>query len=846
MSNKSTRIILVSCLQIAIGALTGLYLLPVGWAQSSNNTCSNPVSKPTMAKPDDDSLRDNPAGRASWFLAGRKPSTLGLAGGAIPPPTARKLLQAYQQAGLLPGRPGLAGGPVMWQPVGPTPQKSLYWGNVSGRVTALAVDNRNNNLYVGTAFGGLWKTTDYLATSPQFLPIGDTSWPSLAVGSIAIDTEGSPSQPPAIYVGTGEANDSLDSYYGVGILKSTDGGLTWALTTGTGGLTPLSSTAQYNYDGPFVGASVSKILIDPADRQHLLAAVSNSPLGIGRSPLIAIYQSPDAGKTWQKTTAKGVSTYNTTDLVYEPGQKVFYSAIEGLGVFRLKQGSIQWESTSSVFGSTPATEQNFYRASLSVRSAGGNSEVYALVSSGYYADKDPRNYNLSTPGAHDTGMAKSIDGGLSWTPIAAPAELFGSGQGFYDQWIVSPSEATGIVAGGIDIWSSSGSSGAAWSNVSQAYDWAGGLAHPEHHIHPDQHAVVAIDATHWIVGNDGGIWSTDNGGTTWTDLNTNISSIQLMSVTPLSGSPTGFIAGSQDNGTTRLGIAGQPWLTTLTGDGGYTNANPTKPLQYFTERFNVSLCRSDDSGVTWTTVVDDGTVTGDSPFYVPYRLIRGSKDQIILGTQVLWRGDAMPATPGSTWQVISGILAPNGFVQGIASAPASPRIVYVSTSDSLIYVNTNVNSSNAALHWSSIRKPNLPSDRSFSAIAVSPTDSKVAYLAIQGFGVGHLFRTDNMGQSWLDITPTVIMDGAKVQIDTPVNSVLVDPIHPSNVYIATDTGVFATTDRGASWSPHGVGLPRTAILELKMSDDRRIIAATHGRGAWVISPLVPSGARPRQ
>jgi photosystem II stability/assembly factor-like uncharacterized protein len=355
-----------------------------------------------------------------------------------------------------------------------------------------------------------------------------------------------------------------------------------------------------------------------------------------------------------------------------------------------------------------------------------------------------------------------------------------------------------------------------------------------------------LDATHWIVGNDGGIWLTGDAGATWTDLNTNISSIQLTSVTPLLGSPIGFIAGSQDNGTTRSGAAGQPWLTTLTGDGGFTSGNPRKPLQYFTERFNVSLCRSDNSGQTWTTVVDDGTIKGDSPFYVPYRLIYGAKDQILLGTQVLWRGDAMPATPGSNWHAISGVLSPNGFVQGIASAPSSTQIVYVSTSDSLIYVNTNVNAPNAALRWFSIKRPNLPSDRSFSAIAVSPVDSKVAYLAIQGFGTGHLFRTDNMGKSWLDVTPTVLMDGAKVQIDTPVNSVLIDPAHPSNVYIATDTGVFVTTDRGTTWSPHGTGLPRTAIVELKMSEDRRIIAATHGRGAWVIAPLSSAGSRPHR
>jgi len=87
------------------------------------------------------------------------------------------------------------------------------------------------------------------------------------------------------------------------------------------------------------------------------------------------------------------------------------------------------------------------------------------------------------------------------------------------------------------------------------------------------------------------------------------------------------------------------------------------------------------------------------------------------------------------------------------------------------------------------------------------------------------------------VTPPAIIDGRRVQIDTPVNSILIDPKFPSSVYIATDIGVFVTTDRGASWQPHGASLPRTAVLDLKMSADRKILAATHGRGAWVIKPL---------
>jgi hypothetical protein len=835
--NVSTRSV-----SARISAALALLALAITGAWADDGTCANPVSRPSGRGTTQESLKDNPAARAGWFLNGRRPSGPGLAGGGAPESAARKLLRSFQQFNQMPRR-GLAAAPASWVPLGPTPQVSLYWGNVSGRVTSLAVDGRDQQhvLYVGTAFGGLWKTEDFTSPSPHFLPLGDTNWPSLAVGSIALDTGRSAGQPPIIYVGTGEANESLDSYYGVGILKSSDGGNSWSLTTGTGGLVALSSSAQYALDGPFVGAAVSKILVDPADPNHIMVSVSSSFLGEGRSPKTAIYESPNAGDSWHPMTVAGKAVYNTVDLVYEPVQAAFYAAVQGLGLYRLGAGESQWKATASPFGSTPVDGTNFDRASLATRAGSGKGNIYAVVSAGYFAKNDPRNYYLSKPNASATGIVQSSDGGSTWTPVSAPTELFGDGQGdgqgFYDQWIAAPSQGDSILVGGIDIWRSATLSGLSWTNLSRAYEWADGRLHPNLHIHPDQHAVVVLDDAHWIVGNDGGVWRTEDGGTSWIDLNTDISSIQLMSVTSLRAPANGYLGGSQDNGTALVGAIGQPWTTTLTGDGGFTQGNPTQPLEYFTERFNVSLCRSDDSGQQWKTVVDSNAITDDAPFYVPYQLLRPDHDEIALGTRRVWLGDAVPTSAGAGWRPVSGPLTSNGFIQAIAVAPSSPKTLYVATSDGMIYLNTDVEAQNASLKWSAIKRSNLPQNRPYAAIAIDPKNAKVAYLAVQGFGVGHVFRTDSGGKSWHDVTPSLVVDGRPTQIDTPVNSVLVDPLFPSNVYVATDIGVFVSSDRGTTWQPHGAALPRTAVLELKISIDRKIIAATHGRGAWAIEPL---------
>jgi len=148
---------------------------------------------------------------------------------------------------------------------------------VSGRVTALAVDPRNANIvYLGGAVGGVWKTTDGGAT---WTPLTDTQ-ASLAVGSIALD----PTHPDTVYVGTGEDNSSGDSYYGAGILKSMDGGTTWAQFCG-----PFCGPTNGGGDTGG-GAHIGGLAVHPTNSQVLLAAVA----------LVAkdgVYRSTDGGMT---------------------------------------------------------------------------------------------------------------------------------------------------------------------------------------------------------------------------------------------------------------------------------------------------------------------------------------------------------------------------------------------------------------------------------------------------------------------------------------------------------------------------------------------------------------------
>src|SRR5208337_4082985 len=117
---------------------------------------------------------------------------------------------------------------------------SMRYNWVSGRATAVAVDPADptgNTVYIGGAYGGVWKSANAgsLSQNPanvQWSPLIDDQ-ATLAVGAIAVQPGGT----GVVIVGTGEADSAMDSYYGLGILRSADAGKTWTLipsdTSGT-------------------------------------------------------------------------------------------------------------------------------------------------------------------------------------------------------------------------------------------------------------------------------------------------------------------------------------------------------------------------------------------------------------------------------------------------------------------------------------------------------------------------------------------------------------------------------------------------------------------------------------
>jgi hypothetical protein len=312
--------------------------------------------------------QDSPELRAKRFLAGRTVTESGdSAAQAMEQARAQHVGLAPQQIVTAPRAlassqtlsPRLTSLTTAWQPVGPAQVLSATYGKVTGRVTAIAIDPSDatgNTVYLGTTGGGVWKSTNAAgsAAAVGFVPLTDTlpvfspnagssATPSLSIGAISV-------QGNIVLAGTGDSNDATDSYYGQGLLRSVDGGLTWALVRG--------SQDGANGNHRFTGLSFAGFAWSTTSPQTVVAAISHSSEGdvvgaSGSSSVKGLYYSTDAGVTWQMSTVmdgvqivqrpllSGGSGNAATAVVWNPVRRRFYAALRFHGYYESADG-ITW------------------------------------------------------------------------------------------------------------------------------------------------------------------------------------------------------------------------------------------------------------------------------------------------------------------------------------------------------------------------------------------------------------------------------------------------------------------------------------------------------------------------
>jgi hypothetical protein len=678
-----------------------------------------------------------------------------------------------------------------WTLIGPAPvNNGGVPGNlaVSGRITGIAADPTNANIvYTAAAGGGVWKTANGGNT---WTPLTDTQ-ATLFMGSIAL----APSNPSVIYAGTGEANNSGDSYYGRGVLKSTDAGATWTLL----------GTSQFDR------RTIAQIVVDPTNANTVYVAVNAfATNGLGGNT--GVWKSTDGGATWTNTTASISTTQEYSDLVIDPtNPQTLYAAVGTYfgantnGVYKTTNGGASWAAAGNF---TIGSSNGLIRLALARSSP---QTLYASVT------------NPSTSGLLQ--MLKSTDGGTTWANTAGTPPNYMGGQGWYDSILaVDPTNPAIVYAGGSAGSNSvleSPDGGASWTDISVG---ASGNNGP----HADHHALAFDAGGKLLDGDDGGIWRLSTptlGSVQWTDVNGNLALTQFVGIALHPTNANLAFGGSQDNGTDKFNDA-LGWSAVRGGDGGFVRIDPATPATIYHEFSGISLERSDDGGVTWNPKTNgintNGTDTSD--FYVPYVLDPSMPTRLALGTNKVY----LSTNRGDNWSAIS---SPNtagwntaASIDALAIARTDGNTIYA-TAGGKIFVTTNGGTS-----WVERDVPGF-SDH-FQSLLVDPRNKLVAYAVRDGFSTGpggHVFRTTNGGFSWTDISAGLP--------NLPTFTIALDPRSgPGILYVGTDAGVYASSNGGDTWVRFGAGLPNVQVRELVIAPDVNVLAAgTHGRGTWEIA-----------
>jgi len=735
-----------------------------------------------------------------------------------------------------------------WTSIGPTPTTGGFFSPVTGRITTIAIDPSDatgNTVLIGGAQGGIWRSTDAGAT---WTAVGDQDL-SLSMGSIAF----APSSPSIVYAGTGEqASIGFDIYYGAGVLKSADHGLTWTPTcTPAGPTCPfIGPTSDQTPFGFFTlgGTRISYVAVNPANPAMILVGAQTQ---FAQGSTEGVYCSSDSGSTWNivQSASGEMSTFvgfASPTVAFAALGNPFGSTTGQNGIYKSTNANSCTLTFAALTGGLPA-ETSIGRIDLGISPLfATDNTIYASIANG------------PNGGTTNIGVFISTNGGTTWTQTAAPDVCHA--QCWYDNVVkVDPNGGahaffggSAVASGNTPIWvERTANSGAAWSTVIPSTPGPG-MPHVDNHAMA--FAKLASGKIRMYLGNDGGIWRTDDAEAAtvvWANLNdSTLTLTQFYPALSIHPSSQGIaFAGAQDNGSQIYAQAttGSVWTDNgICGDGTGSAIDNIVPSTVYVDCNGIGgLAVSFQNGLpnTFFTAVNGINPADNSSFVPPLTTDPNTANVLYVGsTKVYQSVDA-----GNSWTALSGDLvsgANQDELTALAVAPGNPHVVYAGADTGQVFVATNVVAGTGAFAQVA-GQTSLP-PRQVSAIAVDPADptGKTAYAAFSGFAfgadvIGHLFKTTDGGATWKDVSCTVANCATPAANDlpnTPLNDVVVDPDLAGAVYVGTDIGVYeGTCTATCTWTTLSTGLPRVAVLSLKLHRASRTLrAATHGRGVWDI------------
>ncbi len=587
--------------------------------------------------------------------------------------------------------------PSNWVFQGPNVSNHGYSG--IGRINTVAFHPTDSNtIYVGSAAGSTWKTTD-----------GGTTWvslydylPALGVADIKIN----PLNPNTVYVATGDG-DHGDTYSS-GVIISHDGGAHWS----TSGLTWLPTA--YN--------NARSLLINPQDTSTLILAAD-----------AGIFISHNCGFSWVH-----VFTANFKQILFKPGDTT------------ILYGTIYTDTASQIMRSTDAGHTwhastsftDAQRINIAVCPASPNI-VKAIASDHTSGLKGV--YNSTDNGAtytaiftEDSGCTKEI---LGYT-LGLPTTSCG-GQGWYDLCIaINPTNANDVIVGGVNTYYSS-DGGNSWTI---ANTWYGGLTGVAT-VHADKHCLAYNPITVAVFETcDGGVYK-NNGPLTspWTDLTDGICITEFYR-NAVDNNATFCIGGAQDNGT-KMVDAGFSTFDLTGGDGMQPLINYGNPNNIWYCAFqNGSIDMTRDGGANYHSITD--TLHTSGGWVSPYVIHPTDTQTLILGFKRVY----VSHNNGISWTPISPIFDSNSYLDRIAVAKTNPNYIYASYYDYTVWAPKIKYSTNFGVTWDTII---IPFSNSIADLKIDPVNEKHIWAAVSGYGSPKIYDYNLISGVWTDQTGTL-------------------------------------------------------------------------------------------
>ena len=679
----------------------------------------------------------------------------------------------------------------VWSAIGPH--------NRGGRTLTIAFNPQNpNTIYAGSASGGLWRSWT-AGIGPQAWERVPTGYPVLGVSSIAIV----PNDSNTIYIGTGEVYNiagarpgqvdrATRGTYGIGILKSSDGGQTW------------QKSLDWSYNQQ---RGVWAIKINPLNPNTVWAATTHG-----------IYKTMDGGATWNRVldVPMGmdlvIHAVDTNIVVASMGN--FES--RGYGIYRTTDGGATW---TKVVRGLPTV----YRGKAMLAIYRDNPDIMMASFGNGFWPWDNQNKSW---------LCRSENAGESWSVVST--EDFSRWQGWFAHDVaIQPDDSSKVTVVGINVHQSvlEGSNLVKKSTGT----WYQGVVPPEgpegppSYVHVDLHDVVYHPTNPNIIyfATDGGVFRTVNGGLSFQSCNGGYQTTQFYNGFSSSVQDSNLaIGGLQDNST--VIYQGDPiWsVGHIGGDGGYAAVDPTNPDVLYGSYQFLNIRKSINGGKTWSNVTPPGGNDRPVIFLAPFILAPSNPQILYAGRDIVYKS----VNGGATWSAtnsgkpVDGNLPKGNPVVALAVSYQDPDVVYAATVPMELAPAGVFRTLDGGATWENITGT-LP-DRFVTDLAVDPTNDQIVYITFSGFGTSHVFKTTDGGQTWQDI--------GGILPDVPTQAVIVDPEFPQHVYVGTDIGVYVSTDGGQSWSAFNDGLADPVLVfDLSISPaNRKIRLASHGNGVF--------------